>query len=477
MGQPPGTVVPDPVRTARVVRDGARLDAVARFRRLGDDPWCDRLAEDACARLRVPVAGLALVGRHRQRFVGAHGLPEPLCTAREIPLALSLCQYVVGEGTPLSFDDARRDPLVHDNEAVTDLGLVSYAGAPVTTRAGLVVGAFCVIDRRPRAWTRDDLDQVADYAALCAARLDGRHGPAGAGHRTGRARPHRVAPEPLRLVVPAGAPDPGAPGGRLWRPTGLLPGLRLDAPVGGELRDGELTWAGRLHGEAVVVRLLAADRPAARARFARAVDAYVAFGPAPVPFVAGRYLWSDNDAVLVLAGDAGHQLGPADVAEVEAAAVQLSAWSPATGRSRDWRVDYGRIVDRHERRGRLTADEAHRLRRLVALCGPVRTFAHGALTPAAARRLPSGRVGLTGFGRSGYHLPGRDLATLLLAADPGDHATHDRLLRRVLDADILEPFTASLLLAAAEMQAAAPVAWARLRHGRRLATRLLYRLG
>ncbi|MET7402399.1 GAF domain-containing protein [Dactylosporangium sp. NPDC005572] len=474
MGLLPGMTVPDPVRTARVVRDTARLEAVDRLAELGADPWCERLAEDACARLRAPVASLSLVGRHRQRLVGAHGLPEPLATDREIPLTLSLCQYVVGAGAPMTFDDARRHPLVHDNRSVTELGLVSYAGAPVRTRTGLVVGSFCVIDQEARVWTPDELDRVADYAALCAARLDGRRGSAAA-HANGRPHPRVVSAPALRLVVPA--PDRPAPGGRLWRPAAMLPGLRLGELVGGEVRDGDLTWSGRLHGTAVTVRLLVADRPAAQARFARAVDAYVAFGPTPRPFAVGTYLWSDNDGVLVLAGDAGRPVGPTGFAEIEAAAVALSAWSPATDRGRDWHVDYDRIVDRHERQGRLTGDEAHRLRRLLRRCDQVRTFAHGSLTPAAARRLPSGRVGLTGFGRSGHHLPGRDLATLLLAADPGDHATHERLLRRVVDVDILEPFTVSLLLAAADLQAAGQASWARLRHGRRLATHLLHRVG
>jgi len=48
--------------------------------------------------------------------------------------------------------DAREHPLVADNLAVRDLGVVAYAGMPLVLADGHAVGALCAIDGTPRVW-------------------------------------------------------------------------------------------------------------------------------------------------------------------------------------------------------------------------------------------------------------------------------------------------------------------------------------
>ena len=55
-------------------------------------------------------------------------------------------------------EDAREHPLVRDNLAVRDLGVIAYAGIPLVLSDGHAVGAFCAIDGRPREWSERDLD-------------------------------------------------------------------------------------------------------------------------------------------------------------------------------------------------------------------------------------------------------------------------------------------------------------------------------
>ncbi|WP_397469266.1 GAF domain-containing protein [Pseudonocardia charpentierae] len=42
--------------------------------------------------------------------------------------------------------DAREHPLLRDNRAVHDLGVVAYVGMPLTDENGTVLGSLCAID-------------------------------------------------------------------------------------------------------------------------------------------------------------------------------------------------------------------------------------------------------------------------------------------------------------------------------------------
>ena len=60
---------------------------------------------------------------------------------------------MVATGAPLLVQDARGHPLVADNLAVPDLGVLAYLGMPLATADGHVLGALCAIDTAPRTWT------------------------------------------------------------------------------------------------------------------------------------------------------------------------------------------------------------------------------------------------------------------------------------------------------------------------------------
>lgn len=117
------------------------------------DPDFDRLAELAVDIVGAPVALLSIVGPDRQFFKSAVGLPEPWASLRETPLSHSFCRHVVDAAAPLVVEDAREHPLVRDNLAIRDLGVIAYLGEPIRHTSGAVAGAFCVIDTVPRKWT------------------------------------------------------------------------------------------------------------------------------------------------------------------------------------------------------------------------------------------------------------------------------------------------------------------------------------
>ncbi|MCH1865323.1 GAF domain-containing sensor histidine kinase [Nocardioides sp. CFH 31398] len=121
--------------------------------------------------LDVPVALVTIVEPDRQVFPGSLGLPEPWASRRETPLTHSFCQHVVAERAPLVVSDARRDPRLLDNLAIDDLGVVAYAGWPLTNAAGQVVGSLCAIGPEPREWSASDLAGLEDLAQACSAEI------------------------------------------------------------------------------------------------------------------------------------------------------------------------------------------------------------------------------------------------------------------------------------------------------------------
>ncbi len=158
MSTAPAPILHDPDRLA-ALRQLALLDAP-------EEAAFARLARLATALLGVPVALVALVDADRQFFAAQVGLPEPWVSQRQTPLSHSVCQHVVASGAPLVVADAREHPLLRDNRAIPDLGVVAYAGVPLVDAAGQALGSFCAIDGVPRAWTAAELALLRDLADL-----------------------------------------------------------------------------------------------------------------------------------------------------------------------------------------------------------------------------------------------------------------------------------------------------------------------
>src|SRR3954451_6403585 len=146
-----------PLRDVDRLYDAGRLGALSDSGLGRDsDPEMEHLAEWVRADLGVPVALVSLVQADEQVFPGMAGLPEPWASKRATPLSHSFCQHVVVTGRTPPVVDARADPRVRENLAVPDLGVVAYAGMPLTDAEGRVLGSLCAIDLEPREWTDDE---------------------------------------------------------------------------------------------------------------------------------------------------------------------------------------------------------------------------------------------------------------------------------------------------------------------------------
>jgi signal transduction histidine kinase len=160
--------------------NGSQLDDPARLRAMQQAELVDAPAEDAFDRLTrlaarvlaVPISMVSVVDANRQFFKSATGLPGGLAAARQIPLSQSFCKHVVLTGEPLVVSDARAHAVLKENAAVTEIGVVAYAGYPLVTREGLVLGTFCAIDHAPREWTAEHLEILHDLAAAVMTEIE-----------------------------------------------------------------------------------------------------------------------------------------------------------------------------------------------------------------------------------------------------------------------------------------------------------------
>lgn len=111
----------------------------------------DRAALRAADVFNMPMAMVTLVDAHDAVWQGAAGLDRhaPQVARRHTRDGL-LCNLVVTQDAPLLIEDADRDARMADDGARRSLGLRSYAGAPLRTPDGLVIGALCVVDTVPR---------------------------------------------------------------------------------------------------------------------------------------------------------------------------------------------------------------------------------------------------------------------------------------------------------------------------------------
>lgn len=153
------------------VFDPERLAAVEATGMVGSLPegTFDRLASLAAEILDAPLAFVTAVDSERSWYKSLVG--GPVDAQRWGPVEESFCQYVVGADTACFFSDAREDPVARHNPAVQRGEVVAWAGFPVRTAHGYVLGTLCVVDTKPREWTDRDRQVLETLAEAASAEV------------------------------------------------------------------------------------------------------------------------------------------------------------------------------------------------------------------------------------------------------------------------------------------------------------------
>ena len=132
----------------------------------------DTLARKVAEAFDMPIALVSLVDAENQLWPGAAGLPEDLDAVRQGPRDVSICAHVVAGGEMIVVEDVGRDPRFAQNPFLLEKGIRFYAGAPLRTFSGLVLGTLCVIDTKPRKFPKRDQKLLQVIADELMAKID-----------------------------------------------------------------------------------------------------------------------------------------------------------------------------------------------------------------------------------------------------------------------------------------------------------------
>ena len=156
--------------TSDRIRSPQRLAAVARTRLLDTPPEgeFDRLTELARTLLSAPFAFVTVVDDRRSLWKSCLGVELAPGVPPQNTVEESFCQYVVDSGEPLILPDVREVALTRDNPSMESMGVVAWAGFPVHTPDGEVLGTLCVADTEVREWSETDVAMLASLAAVAS---------------------------------------------------------------------------------------------------------------------------------------------------------------------------------------------------------------------------------------------------------------------------------------------------------------------
>ncbi len=156
---------------ALLVKDEAmRLEALANYEVLNStpDPVLDDLARLAGQICNAPIAAISLIGNDRIWLKSRIGIE-----LRELPLGSTPCESTILGDTVYEVRDARKDPeFAPEGIIFGSHALRFYAGAPLTTHAGVSIGALFVLDVPARALTPAQANALSVLSRQVINRLE-----------------------------------------------------------------------------------------------------------------------------------------------------------------------------------------------------------------------------------------------------------------------------------------------------------------
>ncbi len=133
------------------------------------DPALNGLVKAASLIFDVPIALVTLVDEHRLWIMANIGLPG----VYEIPRDQAFCHHTIMRDALLEVEDATEDARFANNPGVLgDPKIRFYAGVPLLLSNGYLVGAMCLMDRRPRRLTPEQRKILSLVGQAAAAMLE-----------------------------------------------------------------------------------------------------------------------------------------------------------------------------------------------------------------------------------------------------------------------------------------------------------------
>jgi GAF domain-containing protein len=132
------------------------------------------VVKEAAASLNLPQAMVSGVLDEAQYFAAMHGVEGWMAATRGTPLEWSFCQHTARRKEIFVVEDATADELVKDSPLVRLEGQRCYAGVPMISSRGHVLGSFCVAGPDAHSFSPEELNELRRLAAKATARLEER---------------------------------------------------------------------------------------------------------------------------------------------------------------------------------------------------------------------------------------------------------------------------------------------------------------
>ncbi|MDX2350305.1 MAG: ATP-binding protein [Porticoccus sp.] len=150
--------------------DQDRLKALYRYNILDteEEQEFDDLAYMASYICQTPIAVITMVDENRQWFKSKIGLD-----VAETPRDIGFCSHVIHQKDLFIVPDTMEDERFHDNPIVLGAPHVRfYAGSPLITPDGHVIGSLCTIDNKPRELTSEQMTSLRSLSRQVISQME-----------------------------------------------------------------------------------------------------------------------------------------------------------------------------------------------------------------------------------------------------------------------------------------------------------------
>lgn len=141
--------------------EGSRLDALDAYDvdELPIEESFDRLTDLIASHFDAAVAFIGLIEKDEENFVACTGADWDSLTRED-----TICTHSMLQEDVMVVEDIGEDKRFAENEQLRDLGIVSYAGANMTTPEGQTIGQVCLIDHEVRTYSDQQQAELQQFA-------------------------------------------------------------------------------------------------------------------------------------------------------------------------------------------------------------------------------------------------------------------------------------------------------------------------
>ena len=163
--------------THDALHDAARLQEIADLGLLSSDvdPILQDVAARAAAKLKLPVSLVSVVLDEALHVAASHGITGMwLDEAGGHPVEWSFCATSVRTREAFTVENTTVHPDHRTNPLVTQDGVRCYAGVPLISSRGFVLGNLCVVGMEERTFSEEEMGTLRALGAEAVRRIEER---------------------------------------------------------------------------------------------------------------------------------------------------------------------------------------------------------------------------------------------------------------------------------------------------------------